>query len=123
VVVVVWWLLVAGAVVSTLPAPARSAPTVGMSLAPGRTARIYLPGMPDLPIPVDRGAFDEAQRGFRESNEQLIDRAFSMSEWIKVARDQRVLILTVDGEAVQIELLDGTNSGRRGWLKPSNLAP
>jgi hypothetical protein len=122
-VVVLWWLLIAAAVTSTLPAPAISAPTAGSGIAPGRTMRIHLPGMPDLPIPVERSAFDEAQRGFRESDDDAIERAFRSSAWITVARDQAALIVSVDGDAVQVELLDGPHTGRRGWLKRHNLAP
>jgi hypothetical protein len=36
---------------------------------------------------------------------------------------QLVRIVTVDGDAIQIELLEGLEAGHRAWLKARNLAP
>jgi hypothetical protein len=86
-------------------------------------ARIKQPGIPNWPIPVERAAFDTYYRGARESDETAIDAAFEMSEWIEVSDRQPVRIVQVDGEAVQVELVDGAFAGRRGWVKPRHLAP
>jgi hypothetical protein len=117
------WLVIVGALVLTVPAPGAAAPKGGAVLVPGWTARINQPGMPDWPIPVDRLAYDEYHRGFRESDDEAIDHAFAAFEWITVQDRQAVRIVEVDGEAVQVELLEGPNAGRRGWLKPRHLAP
>jgi hypothetical protein len=120
-VVVAWWLLIAGAVALTLPVPARSATPTPFAVAAGRTARIHQPGMPDWPVPVDRAAFDEADRGFREGDEPAIEHAFSAYSWIHVEHGRRVRIVAVDGDAVEVELLEGPQVGRRAWLKPRHL--
>jgi hypothetical protein len=121
--VVAAWLVIAGAVASTLPAAAESTPTAGLLAVPGRTARIHQPGLPDWPIPVDRHAYDEYHRGARESDDEAIEHAFAAFEWIAVSDRQAVKIVEVDGEAVQVELLEGRHVGRRGWLQPRHLGP
>jgi hypothetical protein len=117
------WLVIVGALVLMMPAPGAAAPKGGGILVPGWTAHVNQPGMPDWPIPVDRRAYDEYHRGFRASDEEAIEHAFAASEWIKVRDRQAVRIVDVDGEAVQVELLEEPSAGRRGWLKPRHLAP
>jgi hypothetical protein len=92
--VAAWWLLAGGAVALMLPAPA-----------------------------VERAAFDLAQRAYRESDEAMLEDAFSAYEWIAVTHRQEVLVVTVDGDVVEVELFDGAYAGRRGWLKAWELAP
>lgn len=119
--VVIWWLLLAALITQVMPAPAASSPRPGGRIAPGQRARIHQPGIPHWPIPVERDAFDELQRGTRESDQDAIDHAFEISAWLPVEHGDAVQVVDVDGEAVQIELLEGRQAGRRGWLKPSNL--
>jgi hypothetical protein len=121
--VVVWWLLLAGAIVWLMPEPAASASSRRVAVVPGQTARLHQPGMPSWPIPVERAAFDEARRGFLESDEILIERAFATSEWLAASHGQAVSIVAVDGEAVQVELLEGPDAGRRAWVQPRHLGP
>ena len=111
-----WWLLIAAAVVASLPAQVASAPRAPFVLEPGRTARIEQPGMPDWPIPVDRAAYDELRRAYRESDEEAIERASQATAWIVVLHGQAVEVVTVDGEAVQVLMLEGEYAGQRGWL-------
>ena len=122
VIVVSWWVLIAAVTVQTLPAPVASASTARTALAVGQTARVHLPGMDWLPIPVERAAFDESQRGFRESDEDAIEHAFTAYEWIRISHAQAVRVITIDGETIEIELLDGGYVGRRGWVKLRQLA-
>jgi hypothetical protein len=77
--------------------------------------------MPSWPIPIERAAFDDAWRGFLESDEILIEQAFATSEWLDVSHGQAVSIVAVDSEAVQVELLDGPHRGRRAWLLARHL--
>ena len=119
--VVTWWLLIAGVVVPSLPKPAASAPKTGAGLAVGQAARVHLPGSDWLPIPVARAAFDESQRGYRESDEDVIEHAFTAYEWIRISHGQAVRVITIDGEAIEVELLDGGYAGRHGWVKPRQL--
>ena len=121
--VVAWWLLIGGAVALTMPLPAASATPAPFAVAAGRTARVHQPGMPSWPIPVERQAFDEARRAFEESDEAALEHAFSAFEWIQVEHGVAVTILSVDGEAVHVELLEGPRLGRRGWLRPRHLSP
>ena len=121
--VVAWWLVIGGALALTLPAPARSATPTPFAVAAGRDARIHQPGMPSWPIPVERAAFDDARRGFQESDEDLIERAFATSDWLDASHGQAVTIVAVDGEAVQVELLEGPHHGRRAWLLTRHLGP
>lgn len=121
--VVAWWLLVAAVVIQVVPAPVASSPRPAGALAPGQRARIHQPGMPDWPIPVEREAFDEFSRGTQESDEDAIDRAFAISAWIPVEHGQAVMVIEIDGDAVRVELLDGRQVGRRGWVKARNLRP
>ena len=123
VLIVAWWLLIGGAVALTLAAPAKSASPTPFAVVAGQTARIHQPGMPSWPIPVDRAGFDAFQRGAREGDEAAIEEAFQVSEWIHASHGQAVRIVAVDGEAVQVELLDGAYLGRRAWVKPRHLGP
>ena len=127
VVVAVWWVFLGAAVAVTLPPPVAAVPRGAPQWSAGSTARVNQPGLvpahPSLPIPVERVAFDLAQRGYRESNEGMIDDAFTAYEWISVTHGQAFLVVTTDGEVVQVELLDGPFTGRRGWLKNSQLMP
>lgn len=116
IVVIAWWLVIAAAVAQLLPAPAVSAPKGSARASAGQAARIHLPGLPDLPVPVERAAFEEYRRGVRESDEEAIDHAFAAYEWIRVSHRQAVRVTATDGEAVEVELLDGAHAGRRAWM-------
>src|SRR5689334_10143130 len=83
VVVVAWWLLIAGLVSPMLPSPVSSA-TTGAPLAPGYRARIAQRGIRDWPVPTSRAAFDEFHRGFAAADEDAIDNAFRITEWVAV---------------------------------------
>ena len=119
VLVVSGWLLVAGAVALTLP-DAPSTPTTGFVAVIGRTARIHQPGIQGWPIPVDRHAYDEYYVRSQDSDDNDVFTAF---EWIKVEHHQAVRVIEVDGEAHHVELLEGQNVGRSGWVKTRHLGP
>jgi hypothetical protein len=122
-IVVIWWLLIAAVAAQTLPEAVASAPKAEAGLAVGQTARIHLPGLSWLPIPVERAAFDEAERGYRESDDAAIEHAFTAYEWIRVSHRDAVRVVMVDGEATQVEMLEGPAAGNRGWLKVRHLTP
>jgi hypothetical protein len=115
VVVVSWWLILSAVTVWLLPEP-----TVSAS-AEGQIAYIHQVGLPRLPIPVSRAGFDAFQRGVREADEDAIDDAFAVSEWIHVIPGQAVRILQVDGDAIELQVLDGVHAGRRAWVRASNV--
>jgi len=123
VVVVAWWVLIAGAVLVTLPSPVSSAATGAPLLMPGHHARIAQRGIRDWPIPTSRLAYDRFQRGVAESDEAAVDDAFAMAEWVAVNHGDLVRVLAVDGEVVEIQLLEGGYAGHRAWLKQRQLTP
>ena len=121
VVVGTWWLLIAGIVAAAMPSRAASSPKIEHGVAPGQLASVYLPGLSWLPVPVDREAFDEAERGFRETDQEAIDHAFDAYEWIRIASGQWVRVVAADDRAILVELLDGSYAGRRAWVKARHL--
>jgi hypothetical protein len=121
--VIGWWMALAVVVTLLLPASAASAPRGAYRPTPGSQAHVNLPGMQALPIPVTRLAFDAANRGFAESDDDAIEFAFAVSEWISVSDRTAVRVVAVDAEAVQIEILDGPWAGREGWVKSRLLGP
>jgi hypothetical protein len=122
-IVLAWWLLVAAAVALLSPTPAVAV----LKVAVGLPAYVHLPGLvpayPSFPIPVERAAFDLAQRGYRESDEQMLNDAASLYVWVTVTHGQRVTVIATDGTVAQVELLNGPYAGRRGWLKHEQLVP
>jgi hypothetical protein len=122
VLVLAWWVSIGTVVVATLPASVASAPRREFVVAPGQTARIEQPGMTYWPIPADRAAFDEIRRGYQEGDEDAIERASRATTWLKVSHGEAVRVLAVDGEAVQVEMLDGASAGHRGWLLKRHLS-
>jgi hypothetical protein len=121
--VIGWWIALAGLVTLLLASPVVSAPRTAFQPVPSSRAHLKQPGMRSWPIPTSRLAFDAATRGFAESDEDAIEFAFTVSEWIEVTDRTGVRIVAVDGEAVQIEILDGPWAGRQGWVKPRHLGP
>lgn len=121
VVVGTWWLLIGGIVAAAMPSRAASAPKVENRVSSGQLMSVYLPGLSWLPVPVDREAFDETERGQREGDEAAVDRAFDTYEWIRIAHGQGVRVVTVDDRAVLVELAEGAYAGRRAWVKPRHL--
>ncbi|MFN8635382.1 MAG: hypothetical protein U0893_16160 [Chloroflexota bacterium] len=122
-VVMSWWLLLAGTLALTLPGAASSATSVPFLAVAGQTAHVRLTGLTHLPVPVDRAAFDEYQRGMAQADEAAIEEAFAASEWVSVSDRQAVRIAQVDGHVVQVELLEGAYAGRSAWLTAGHLGP
>jgi hypothetical protein len=57
-------------------------------------------------------------------DEIALAKVAAVTEWITVTDQQVVLVLLMDGDAVQVELLDGADVvGRRGWLTRGQLVP
>ena len=117
--VVTGWLLIAGAVAVVVP-DAASTPTAGFVPLTGRNAHIEQPGIPGWPIPVDRQAYDAYYLGVEEDDDGN-DFLFTTFEWIQVEHHQAVRIIEIDDEAYHVELLEGPNVGRSGWLKARHL--
>ena len=123
VLVAAWWLLIAGAVVAALPSPVLSSATGGLLLLPGHHARIAQRGIRDWPIPTSRVAYDTFQRGVAESDEDAVDDAFAIAEWVGVNYGDAVLVMAIDGAVVEIKLLEGGYAGQHAWLQRRQLTP
>jgi hypothetical protein len=119
--VVVWWLAIAAAVVAVMPEAVSSAQNAGLVVTPGRAARISQPGMPTWRIPVERAAFEEINRALHESDEETFERAMNATAWITVSHGRAVRVLLVEGDGVQISLLDGDEAGDRAWVRKRHL--
>jgi hypothetical protein len=113
-VVVGWWLLLGGAFVWLVREPTVLATT-------GQTARIHRPTVPAHPVAANRAGLDAFQRSIRENDEGLREEAYVVSMWFAVSHDQLVKIIAVDGDAIQVELLEGLYAGRHAWLTTQDL--
>lgn len=125
--VAAWWLVVGVAVVTMLPAAAASSTGVATAAADGPLMHVHLPGLASSPVPfpafVGRAGYDAARQGFDLSDEDLIDATFANHDWVTVLHGQAVRIVRRDGEAVEVELVDGAFAGRRAWLSARQVAP
>jgi hypothetical protein len=115
VLVAAWWLLIAAAVAPLLPSP-------GARLLPGHRAHIAR-GMRDWPIPTSRLAFDTFQRGYAAADDAAQAEALARAGWVTVNDGDAVQIVAIDGEVVEIQLLEGGYVGRLAWLKQRQLTP
>lgn len=125
IVVMIWWLLIAMTIVILLPGQeAAVAQTAGVPME-GQAARIDLRRTWPLLIPVDRWAYDHdaGYDGFRSDDLDGITLPRAGSAWIKVWHDQLVRVVAVDGDAVQVEVLEGYYRGGLGWLAARQLGP
>ena len=120
--VAAWWLLIVGSIVGTVPAPAAVAQLPDF-VAPGRSVQISAPPRVRWSIPVGRIEFDAYNLAVDMDDETALESSYAATEWIPVADLEIVRVVQVDGEAVQVELLDGAFAGRRGWLKAGQLRP
>src|SRR5688572_9444337 len=95
-VILLWWAGLTEAMILAVPWQAIPTPTGVRPALAGRTACIQQPNLPDWPISVDREAFDAFQRGGRESDEELIEWAFTDHVCFPVAHGQAVMVVAVD---------------------------
>jgi hypothetical protein len=119
-----WWLLASWAVVWIMPeSTASAAPTPNRIVSAGVAVRIAQPGRPPFPIARDRSAFDAMQSGAFALDESTITLGVVTFEWIKVEHGQKAYVIALDGDAAQIEMLEGEYAGDRAWIHRGDLAP
>jgi hypothetical protein len=117
------WLGIFEAITLTVPIEATPANRLMLAPEPGRPAHLHaLPG-PEWSIPVGRLDFDAYNLALDRDDERALAIIVAVAEWLPIRADQPVLILLAEGDAAQVQLLDGANTGRRGWLKRKYLAP
>src|SRR5688572_1472438 len=117
------WLVIFGAIVLAVPTVSTPANRLALAVETGHAAHLHAPPLTEWPIPVGRMEFDAYNLALDSDDEVAIAKVEAIADWIIVAADQAVLVLYVDGDAVQVELLDGADAGRRGWLKRRHLVP
>jgi hypothetical protein len=118
-----WWLLLGAAIAWLVSEPAVSATPTPFTGVPGQTARIHRPAVPAHPIAANRAGLDAFQRSIRENDEGLLEEAYMVSNWFAVGHGQMIRITAVDGDAIQIELLEGPYAGRPAWVATQDLGP
>lgn len=117
------WLMIASAVVLTVPTPEQAAKVAAFTSLIGGSASISVPSRVAWAIPMDRGTFDDYYRAAWVDDGDEINEALSRPGWIAVADGQAVRIVDIVPEAVLVEVLDGQHAGVRGWVKTHHLKP
>jgi hypothetical protein len=115
------WLMIAAAIVLTVPTPEQAAQVSAFASPIGRSAYIYVPSRVAWTIPTDRGTFDDYYHAVWVDDGDAINEALARPGWIAVADGQAVRIVDIVPEAVQVELMDGQHAGARGWVKAHHL--
>jgi hypothetical protein len=115
------WLGIFGII--ELAMPPMALPSNGITLEPGRSAHLQALPVPEWSIPVGRLEFDAYNLALDRDDEKALAIMATVAEWLPVRVNQEVLVVLVEGDEVQVELLDGADGGRRGWLRRKHLAP
>ena len=124
-----WWALVF-ALVSVLltgpAAPVRAELPPDFTITVGRLVHLHARGFNGWSIPVNRltyEAYIQAQTQIDPGVRDFELASLTHHAWISVSDRLTVRVVEVDGEAVQVELVEGRNTGRRGWLSSLELDP
>ena len=121
--VVAFWLVLFGLVTLALPPRSNVGARATFDITVGGVAHVYAPPLQTWPIPTDRATYEDYQRAVRESDEGGITDVIARPGWVSVADREAVQVVTVDGDAVQVEVVGGQHAGERGWLLARQLRP
>ena len=121
--VTVWWVLILGAVGLVVPAPDVAGKPTTVAFVPGHLAHIYAPRGDTKLIPVDRAAYVDAGSTVVAIGGQAFTQTPARPGWITVLHGQAVQILTMDGDAAHVEVVEDPGAGDRGWLNVDHLRP
>ena len=121
--VTVWWLLIVGAIRFTIPAPGIGRTPSVLAFTAGYVGYVHVPSGGSWLIPVDRATYYEYDRALLDDDEDGNLRALARPGWVVVIHGQVVRVVDIDRAAVQVELLEGPNTGGRGWLPAERLRP
>ena len=115
------WLGILGAAVLTMPSMAP--PPSAFVIEPVHSAHLLAPPLLEWSIPSDRLEFDAYTLALERDDEMALAKIEAAAEWTPVRSQQMVLVVMLDGDAAQVELLDGVYIGHRGWLRRQQLVP
>jgi hypothetical protein len=117
------WLMIAAAIVVTVPAPGQATQTPTFFSPIGRSGHIYVPSRVAWTIPTGRDTFDDYYHAVWVDDGDAINEALSRPGWIAIIHGQAVRIVDIDTDAVQVEVWDGPHAGEKGWVKAHHLNP
>jgi len=123
VLVAAWWLVLGGAIIWIMPERVVTAAPTPSAVSVGAIVRIAQPGGSRVPIARDRDSFNAMRLAAAARYEEPSTEGIASFAWIAVEAGQAARVLMVDGDAVQIELLDGSHIGEQAWIRAGALVP
>ena len=121
--VMIWWLLIFGVITLTAPTPEIVGQMSRFVFVPGQSASISSPSGATWLIPTGRVTYDDYASAVRNDDGAGITSALEQPGWVVVLHGQLVRIVSVDRDAIQVDLLESPNTGGRGWLNAVDLRP
>ena len=115
--VLLWWLVAFEVVMRVAPPLTEATQQPVLTLVLGSLAAIQAPPGAVWPIPNDRQTHEDYWAAIHADEEGKIDEVLLRPGWVTVADCQRVQLVDVDGENVQVKVLAGSGTGGHGWLK------
>lgn len=89
----------------------------------GRTVRLVTDSQGRALIWVNRTGISAWDRAYNEHDERGMAQVLRLYETLWVPEGTWVQVVALDGDAVQVELSNGPQAGRRGWARTSALRP
>jgi hypothetical protein len=89
----------------------RTSPVVG-------NGRLVAP-LPRVPVAVDQTAFRELREAIRDHDQMLVTTLMETSKTFSVANNRRVAVLANDQTVAIVQILEGAQEGKTGWVLPS----
>jgi len=82
------------------------------------SARLVAP-LSRVPIAVEQTAFRELREAIRDHDQLLITTLMEMGKAFSVANNRRVAVLSKDQAGAIVQILEGAQAGKTGWVLPS----
>jgi hypothetical protein len=84
----------------------------------GHTRRVTTPG---TNLWVQEVAYLTMRRAIQEKDDDTFARVVRTYEFFPVNPSHRVMVLKISGERAQVEVIEGPQAGRRGWIDAVKL--
>jgi len=75
--------------------------------------------LPRVPLAVDQTAFRELREAIHDRDQLLITTLIETSKAFSVANNRRVAVLASDQNVAIVQILEGAQAGKTGWVLPS----